>query len=284
MRRRIRFHMQKLVSNLFEGVFYSYVRTTRGVELDELRQYQPGDEFRSIDWKTTTRTGLLHVRLKLVDRRTCIFFLVDKSGSKKFGSSRFTKRDIQTSLLYLLVKSATEAGNQVSFITFTDRVERYVPPQSGQKENLKVVESLNNDKTRGGFTDLNCAFEFLNTLHTTTSLVFVLSDFLAPFNYESSFKLLVGKHDIVPIIISDIREETLPKARGFMAVRDLESDELMYLDLSQGLVSNQQNRDLFHRLNLEYLTLRTDEDEDQWARLLLNFFDNKLRRRSRLKR
>ncbi|GJQ59269.1 MAG: DUF58 domain-containing protein [Candidatus Scalindua sp.] len=276
--------MQKLVSNLFEGVFYSYVRTTRGVELDELRQYQPGDEFRSIDWKTTTRTGLLHVRLKLVDRRTCIFFLVDKSGSKKFGSSRFTKRDIQTSLLYLLVKSATEAGNQVSFITFTDRVERYVPPQSGQKENLKVVESLNNDKTRGGFTDLNCAFEFLNTLHTTTSLVFVLSDFLAPFNYESSFKLLVGKHDIVPIIISDIREETLPKARGFMAVRDLESDELMYLDLSQGLVSNQQNRDLFHRLNLEYLTLRTDEDEDQWARLLLNFFDNKLRRRSRLKR
>ncbi len=284
MRSRIRFHMQKLVSNLFEGLFFSYLKTTRGVELDELRQYQPGDEFRSIDWKATTRTGILHVRLKLVDRRTCIFFLIDRSGSKRFGSSRFTKEDIQASILSLLVQSATEAGNQVSFITFTDRVERYIPPQSGQKENFKVVENLVFDKTCGGKTDLNCVFEFLNTLQTTPSLVFVLSDFLAPFNYVSALKSLVGKHDIVPLILSDVREEIIPKVRGFMAVRDMESDELMYLDLSQGFVPNQQNRDLFHKLNIEYLTLRTDQDEEQWVRLLLDFFDKKVRRRSRLKR
>lgn len=276
--------MQKLVSNLFEGAFFSYLKTTKGLELDELRQYQPGDEFRSIDWKTTTRTGLLHVRLKLVDRRTCIFFLIDRSGSKKFGSSRFTKGDIQASIISLLVQSATEAGNQVSFITFTDRVKRYVPPQSGQKENFKVVESLTGGKACGGPTDLNCSFEFLDNLQATPSLVFILSDFLAPYNYERSLKSLAAKHDIVPIIISDFRDETLPKVRGFVAVRDLETDELRYLDLSQGIVSNQQNKQLFHKLNLECLTLRTDQDEEQWARLLLDYFDKKLRRRSRLKK
>ena len=284
MKSRIRFHMQRLVSNLFEGVFSSYIKTTRGVELDELRAYHPGDEFRSIDWKATTRTGILHVRLKLMDRRTCVFFLIDRSGSKKFGSSYFAKEDIQTAIVSLLVQSATETGNQVSFVTFTDRIERFVPPQSGQKENIRIVESLKNDKVRGVHTDLNCVFEFLNTLQITPSLVFVLSDFMAPYNYTRSLKNLSQKHDVVPVIISDIREETIPKVRGFVAVRDLETERIMHLDLTKGLVSDLQYAALFRKLNLEYLTLRTDQDEEQWVRLFFDFFDKKIRRRSRLKR
>ncbi|MDR4498552.1 MAG: DUF58 domain-containing protein [Candidatus Scalindua sp.] len=284
MKSRIRFHMQRLVSNLFEGVFSSYIKTTRGVELDELRAYQPGDEFRSIDWKATTRTGILHVRLKLMDRRTCVFFLIDRSGSKKFGSSYFAKEDIQTAIVSLLVQSATETGNQVSFVTFTDRIERFVPPQSGQKENIRIVESLKNDKTRGVNTDLNCVFEFLNTLQITPSLVFVLSDFMAPYNYTRSLKTLSQKHDVVPVIISDIREEAIPKVRGFVAVRDLETEKILHLDLTKGLVSDLQYKALFRKLNLEYLTLRTDQDEEQWVRLFFDFFDKKIRRRSRLKR
>ena len=284
MRSRIRFHMQRLVSNLFEGVFSSYIKTTRGVELDELRAYQPGDEFRSIDWKATTRTGVLHVRLKLMDRRTCVFFLIDRSGSKKFGSSCFAKEDIQTAVISLLVQSATETGNQVSFVTFTDRIERFVPPQSGQKENIRIVERLKNEKTRGVHTDLNCVFEFLNTLQTTPSLVFVLSDFMAPYNYTRSLKTLVQKHDVVPVIISDIREETIPKARGFLAIRDLETERMMHLDLTKGLVTDLPYAALFRKLNLEYLTLRTDQDEEQWVKLLFDLFDKKIRRRSRLKR
>ncbi len=276
--------MQKLVSNLFEGVFSSYLKTTRGIELDELRHYQPGDEFRAIDWKATTRTGQLHVRLKLVDRRTCVYFLVDRSGSKRFGSSFYTKSHIQTSIISLLVQSAAELGNQVSFVTFTDRIENFVQPQTGQRDNFRAVEDIARDKVRGTLTDLNCAFEFLDTLQATPSLVFVLSDFLAPFNYERSLKSLVRKHDIVPVIISDAREETLPKARGFVTVRDLETHELVNLDLSGELNLNRQHRQLFHKLNIESLTLRTDQDDGQWTRLLLDFFDRKLRRRSRLKR
>ncbi|OHB48510.1 MAG: hypothetical protein A2106_05070 [Planctomycetes bacterium GWF2_40_8] len=284
MRSKIRLHIQRMVANLFAGSFSSYLNATRGIELDELRQYQPGDEFRSIDWKTTTRTGVLHVRLKLVDKRTNIFFLIDRSGSKKFGSADFTKEDIQSSIISILVQSATEAGNLVSFITFTDRIEKYIPPLSGQKEGMRIVERIMNDKTKGVCTDINCAFKYLNSMHFAPSLVFVLSDFFAPFDYEMSLKALVRKHDIIPIIISDIREEVLPGARGFVAVKDLETRGVKYLDLSKGIMVNSQHLGLFSKLNLDYLTLMTSQNEEQWTKALSDFFDKRARRRSRIKR
>ncbi len=273
-----------MVANLFEGSFSSYMNSTRGVELDELRQYQPGDEFRSIDWKATTRTGALHVRLKLVDKRTNIFFLIDRSGSTKFGSARFTKEKIQSSIISTLVQSATETGNLVSFISFTDNVEKYIPPHAGQKEGVRLAGNMMSDKVNGRRTNINCAFKFLNSMRFTPSLVFVLSDFFAPFDYESSLKSLVRKHDVIPIIISDIREESLPTARGFVAVKDLETQGVKYLDLSQDLIVNLQHINLFNKLNLGYLTLKTDQNEEQWVSSLSDFFDKRIRRRSRIKR
>lgn len=284
MRSKIRLHIQRMVANLFAGSFSSYMNATRGIELDELRQYQPGDEFRSIDWKTTTRTGVLHVRLKLVDKRTNVFFLIDRSGSKKFGSADFTKEDIQSSIISILVESATEAGNLVSFITFTDRIEKYIPPMSGQKEGARIAKCIMSDKTEGIRTDINCAFKFLNSMQFTPSLVFVLSDFFAPFNYEMSLKTLVRKHDVIPIIISDIREEVIPGVRGFVAVKDLETQSVKYLDLSKGIMGSSQHLGLFNKLNLYCLTLRTDQNEEQWTKALSDFFDKRVRRRSRIKR
>ncbi len=273
-----------MVANLFEGSFSSYLNSTRGIELDELRQYQPGDEFRSIDWKATTRTGTLHVRLKLVDKRTNIFFLIDRSGSTKFGSAHFTKEEIQSSIISILVQSATETGNLVSFIAFTDEIENYIPPQAGQKEGIRLFENMMNDKTKGIRTNINCAFKFLNNMQFTPSLVFVLSDFFAPFDYENSLKSLVKKHDVIPIIISDIREEALPKTRGFVAVKDLETQGVKYLDLSQDLFADPQHINLFNKLNLDCLTLKTEQNEEQWTSALAGFFDKRIRRRSRIKR
>ncbi len=284
MRSKIRLHLQRMVANLFEGSFSSYMNSTRGIELDELRQYQPGDEFRAIDWKATARTGALHVRLKLVDKRTNIFFLIDRSDSTKFGSARFTKEKIQSSIITTLVQSATETGNLVSFISFTDKVESYIPPQAGQKEGIRLAENTVNGKVKGRRTNINCAFEFLNSKRFPPSLVFVLSDFFAPFDYESSLKSLVRKHDVIPMIISDIREESLPKARGFVAVKDLETQGVKYLDLSQDLIANLQHIKLFNKLNLGYLTLKTDMNEEQWISALSEYFDRRIRRRSRIKR
>jgi uncharacterized protein (DUF58 family) len=210
--------------------------------------------------------------------------LIDRSGSKKFGSTNFTKEDIQSSIVSILVQSAAETGNPVSFITFTDRIEKFIPPQPGQKETIKIAENIIHDRARGVLTDINCAFEFLNNMRFTPSLVFVLSDFLAPFNYENSLEYLVRKHDVIPIIISDIREETFPKARGFVAVRDMETHNVKYLDLSQGPVAELQHVNLFNKLNLDYLTLMTDQNEEQWTGALSDFFDRRMRRRSRVKK
>ena len=226
----------------------------------------------------------MHVRLKLVDKRTNIFFLIDKSGSKKFGSSSFTKEDIQSSIVSILVQAATETGNPVSFVTFTDRIEKYISPQPGQRESIRITENVLGDKTKGILTDINCAFGFLNNMKFAPSLVFVLSDFLAPFNYESSLKYLVKKHDVIPIIISDLREESFPRARGFVAVRDLETRNIKYLDLSKGPHTKLQYLNLFNKLNLDYLTLMTDQNEEQWAMALSDFFDKRMRRRSRIKK
>lgn len=284
MRSKIRLHIQRMVANLFAGSFSSYMNATGGIEFDEMRQYQPGDEFRSIDWKTTTRTGVLHVRLKLVDKRTNIFFLIDRSGSKKFGSTGFTKEDIQSSIISILVEAATEAGNLVSFITFTDRIEKYIPPLPGQKEGARIAKGIMSDKTEGVRTDINCAFKFLNSMQFKPSLVFVLSDFFAPFDYEASLKSLVKKHDVIPIIISDLREEIIPGARGFVAVKDLETQGVKYLDLSKGIMGSSQHLGLFNKLNLDCLTLMTGQNEEQWTKALSDFFDKRVRRRSRVKR
>jgi hypothetical protein len=112
----------------------------------------------------------------------------------------------------------------------------------------------------------------------------VLSDFFAPFDYETSLKSLVRKHDVIPIIISDLREEVIPGARGFVAVKDMETQGVKYLDLSKGIMESSQHLGLFNKLNLDCLTLRTDQNEEQWTKALSDFFDKRTRRRSRIKR
>lgn len=157
MRKRIRLSLQRLIGNFFDGIFSSYLHASHGLELDELRGYQPGDDFRSIDWKTTARTGKLHVRIKLVDKRVTIFFLVDRSRSEKFGSLVNTKEDIQSSVLSLLVYASSETGNEIGFVTFTDKVESYIQPKAGEKEALKNIKNILLKTPSSNYTDLNTA-------------------------------------------------------------------------------------------------------------------------------
>ena len=206
-----------------------------GLELDELRQYQPGDDLRSVDWKTTAKTGKLHVRMKLVDKRVTIVFLVDKSRSEKFGSFINTKEDVQSSILSLLVSAASETGNEIGFITFSDRIENYIQPKAGEKEALKNIKNILLETPRNNCTDLNIAFKFLNGKIPSAALVFILSDFLAPYNYEQSLKTLSYLHEVIPIVISDKMEMNLPAARGFLTVQDMETGTTKSLDISTTL-------------------------------------------------
>lgn len=288
--KKIRLYLRRLVNNLFEGVFPSSVRASRGLELEEIREYQPGDELRSIDWKTSLRTGQLHVRVRLPDRRTPVIFLIDKSGSKKFGSGA-VKEDVLFEVLDLLAMAVGETGNPIGFITFTDRVERYIPPKLGQQPSLKVIELLRTEPPTSSLTDLDSAFSYLGGLNLPHSLVFVLSDFLAAENYESSLAALSRRHELIPILIRDERETTIPPFRGFLTVRDLESQELAFLDLASPLQKDLFPVELFLKLGLDYLTIGTHEPRTNrargegvsasggWTEKLSNFFEQRARRR-----
>ncbi|OHB88892.1 MAG: hypothetical protein A3E19_04820 [Planctomycetes bacterium RIFCSPHIGHO2_12_FULL_52_36] len=266
------------MTNLFEGVFSSSVRASRGLELEEIREYQAGDDLRSIDWKTSLRTRRLHVRVRLPDRRTPVLFLIDKSGSKKFGSGA-VKEDVLFEVLDLLVTAVGETGNPVGFVTFTDSVERYIPPKLGQRHSLKVIELLKTEPSRSPLTDLDSAFSYLGGLALPPSLAFILSDFLAVGNYEPSLTALSKRHELIPILVRDERETTVPPLRGFLTVRDLESRELAFLDLASPLQRDLFPVELFIRLGLDYLTIGTHEGTAAWAEKLSNFFEQRARRR-----
>lgn len=284
MKRRIKLYLQRLIGNFFDGTFSSYLNAPHGLELDELRQYQPGDDLRSVDWKATAKTGKLHVRMKLVDKRVTIIFLVDKSRSGKFGSFTNTKEDVQSKILSILVSAASETGNEIGFVTFTDRVENYLQPKAGEKEALKNIKNILREAPASNYTDLNNACKFLNEKTPSPALVFILSDFLAPYNYEQSLKTLSYAHEVVPIIISDRMETDLPDARGFLTVQDMETRTVKFLDISSALQKTQPYLGLLRKLNIDYLAIYNDEDEDIWIKKISEFFDRRIRRGGRRRR
>ncbi|HHT9129242.1 MAG TPA: DUF58 domain-containing protein [Candidatus Brocadiaceae bacterium] len=284
MKRRIRLYLHRLIGNLFEGIFSSYRTAPHGLEIDELRQYQPGDNFKSIDWKATAKTERLHVRVKLVDKRVTIIFLVDKSRSEKFGSFTNIKEDIQAEILSILAHAASETGNEIGFITFTDKIENYIQPKAGEKEALKNIKNILHETPSSNRTDLNKAFKFLSEKTLTPSLVFILSDFLAPYNYEQSLKTLSYLHEVIPIIISDRMEANLPAARGFLTTQDMETGTQKTLDISAAFEESLPCLTLFRKLNIDHLALSTEEGEEVWIKKISEFFDRRIRRGGRRRR
>ncbi len=284
MKRRIRIYLHRLIGNLFNGIFSSYQNALHGLELDELRQYQPGDDFRSIDWKTTARTGRPYVRVKLVDKRVTILFLIDKSRSEKFGSFINTKEDVQSSVLSIIAYAASETGNEIGFVTFTNKIENYIKPKAGEKEALKNIKNILTEIPSSNYTDLNCPIKFLNEKVTSPALIFILSDFLASYNYEQSLKTLSYLHEVIPVIISDRVETNLPDTRGFFIARDIETGATKLLDISTTLDKPRPYLTLFKKLNIDYLNLSTEENEEIWIKKISEFFEKRSRRGGRRRR
>lgn len=270
-KKKIQLYFRRLASSLFEGPFPSSVSGPGGMELDEIREYQPGDSLRSIDWKATARARKLHIRVRLPDRRTSVLFLIDKSGSKKFGASKAIKEDVLLSVLSILAEAVGESGNPIGLLTFTDRVERYFPPHMNHRQLLRLIDTLKRDVSHNALTDLDTALFYVNGLNLHPSVVFILSDFIAEENYHDSLATLAKRHEVIPIVIKDVREDELPRARAFLTVRDMESREIDFLDLSQPL-AEERYFEHFTRLGLDYVVVNTGEGEAVWRERLANFF------------
>ena len=237
--RRIEITTRHLVRDIVAGEYSSAFRG-RGVEFAEVREYQPGDDVRTIDWNVTARLGSAYVKRYLEERELSVGFAVDFSRSKRFGSTVRTKGDLATEVCAVLALAAARNNDRVSALFFTDRVERMIPAGKGRRHALRLISELLAFEPAGSGTDLRSALEYLESVLRRRSVLFVVSDFIAT-GYQSALGRLARKHDVIAVQLCDPRERELPDA-GLVTLRDPERGGWRYVDTGSEAVREEFRR------------------------------------------
>jgi uncharacterized protein (DUF58 family) len=280
--RRLQLRARRAVEDPLGGAYRSVFKGS-GIAFEEVREYQPGDEIRSIDWNVTARMGHPFIKRYIEERELTVLFLMDASASMSFGSVNQTKRDVVAEIAALLVLCAVSNNDKAGLILNSTAVEHYLPPRKGPRHALRLIRDLFVFKAKDPGTNLRAGLDFLNKVLRRRALVFVFSDFLAA-DYERAMQRTARRHDVVAVSIRDPREETLPNV-GLLELRDPETGQDVCVDTSNAefqkcYVSLQtQRRDTFqqwtraHRIDvLEASTGGQHLDE------LMHFFQKRERR------
>jgi len=225
--RRISITTSKIVQETFTGRYQSVFKG-RGMEFDSVREYQPGDEIRSIDWNVTARTGRLQVKKFIEERELSVMLLLDTSFSCRFGSNTQFKSDLAAEICSVLAFSAIYNEDKVGLLLFTDKVEKIVPPKKGRNHVLRVIREALVYKAKGVKTDIRSPLNYLNKIMHQRGVCFIISDFLAQ-DYQDLVSVTRQKHDIIAIRVIDPREVDVPNA-GLVALDDAESGEQIIVD------------------------------------------------------
>jgi uncharacterized protein (DUF58 family) len=265
--KKIEIYTSRLANDQLAGSYHSVFKG-RGMAFSEVRQYQPGDDVRFIDWNVSARMNDTYVKVFTEEREMTVMLLVDLSASERFGSTEKPKIEMVAEVAALLAFSAIKNNDRVGLILFTDRVERFVPPKKGRSHVMRVVTEILNANPEGEGTDLGVALDLLGGIGKRRTVAFLISDFIAD-QYEKPLKVVSAKHDLIPIQIVDPREEELPDI-GLALVEDLETGELVEVDTSDSNVRADYAREtqrqraarehLFRRLQLDHVTVSTDRD------------------------
>ena len=227
--RRIEITTRKLVSDSFAGEYQSVFKG-RGMEFDEVRQYHPGDDVRTIDWNVTARTGEPYVKSFIEERELTVMLAVDVSGSGDFGTRNRFKRELAVELAAVMSFAATTNNDRVGLLLFTDRVELLVPPRKGRSHVLRMVRDLLVFQPVGSGTDLRLALDTVHQMLKRRSIVFLVSDFLAdPESYRQAMLVANRRHDVVAFDLSDPLEQEIADV-GILALEDAESGQLRWVD------------------------------------------------------
>jgi uncharacterized protein (DUF58 family) len=225
--RRIEIRARRLVNDVFAGEYRSAFRG-RGVEFQDVRQYYPGDDVRTIDWNVTARARKPYVRRYQEERELTVVFLVDASRSVQFGSGELLKGEVAAEICAVLALSAIRNNDKVGLLMFTDRVERYIPPSKGRSQVLRVIREVLAFEPEHTGTDIAAALEYAGRVLVRRAVVFVISDFLDE-GYERALNILNRKHDVIAVDITDPREEELVGV-GLLELEDAETGRRMTLD------------------------------------------------------
>ncbi len=284
--RKIRFiqiYTTKVVNDVLAGEYESVFKG-RGMEFDEVREYQVGDDVRSIDWNVTARAGRPFIKKYREERELTVVFLVDLSASGGFGSVKGTKNELAAEICALLAFAAIRNNDKVGLIVFTDQVERFIPPAKGARHVLRVIRDILTFRPRRTRTDIAAALDYLGKVQTRRAVVFLISDFQAE-GFERSLRVLGRRHDVIAVSVTDPRELRLPNV-GLMELEDAETGERVLIDTGSREVRSRYEARALERARALSETLRSMgideirvETGKPYIRDMMAFFRNRERRR-----
>jgi uncharacterized protein (DUF58 family) len=282
--RRIELRTRRLVNSMFAGQYHSVFKG-RGMNFEEVREYAPGDEIRSIDWNVTARMNAPYIKKYTEERELTVMLLVDVSASGIFGSVELSKRELAAEVASILAFSAINNNDKVGLILFTDRIELFIPPKKGRLHTLRLIREMLYFEPEGRGTDLAGALDYLNLVVSRRSVVFMISDFLAP-DFTKALTVSSKRHDLVAMPVIDRGESELPNV-GIITLEDAETGEQIDVNTSSKAVRQALREINDDRLaDLEYLLrsrrvdivrLTTTED---YLISLRNFFEQRERRQA----
>ncbi len=281
--RYIQIYTSKAVNDSLAGEYESLFKG-RGMEFQEVREYQIGDDIRTIDWNVTARTGDPYVKLFKEERELTVMFLVDLSASGAFGSTRQIKNEAAAEMCALLAFSAIKNNDKVGLIVFTDQVEMFIPPEKGTTHVLRLIRELLNFKPEKGKTDLVAGMDYLGRVLHKKSVVFLVSDFQSE-GFEKQLRILGKRHDLIAVSITDPREVSMPDV-GLIQLEDAETGEMVIIDTGSASFRKKYEqlggarldglKRLFRSMDIDHIDIRTGED---YVFDLVKFFRNRERRR-----
>lgn len=244
--KRIELKTRKVVQSTMSGEYHSVFKG-RGINFAEVREYQPGDDIRTIDWNVTARAGSPFVKVFEEERELTVLLAVDLSASGFFGSEIQSKLETVAEVAATLAYSATSNNDRVGLVLFSDKIEAYIPPKKGPRHVLRLLRDIFYFKPERSGTSISTALEFISRILKKRAIVFVLSDFMDT-NYEKPLRVLSERHDVIPIQVLDHRETVFPKA-GRLLFEDMESGEKILLNTSSSATQKAYQNLVFTRQN-----------------------------------
>jgi uncharacterized protein (DUF58 family) len=277
--RRIEIKTRGLTRHIFAGEYHSAFKG-RGIAFSEVREYQYGDDIRSIDWNVTARLNHPYIKVYEEERELTVMLLIDVSGSGNFGTTVRFKRDLMTEVAAVLSFSAIYNNDKIGVVFFSNNIEKFIPPQKGRKHILRIIRELLDFKPRSNKTNLSEPLRFLTNAIKKRCTAFIISDFLAP-DFEEALRIAANKHDVVALKVSDPLEKALPDVGLFKAV-DAESGFERWIDTSSRSAREaymewwsshtEMINNAFKRCGVDFTELST---EDDYVKPLIKLFESR---------
>jgi uncharacterized protein (DUF58 family) len=281
--RKIEIKTKGLSNHIFAGEYHTAFKG-KGMTFSEVREYQTGDDVRTIDWNVTARYNAPFVKVFEEEREMTVMLLIDVSASGNFGTQEQFKRELATELSATLAFSAIKNNDKVGVIFFTNKVEQFIPPKKGKSHILRIIREVLSFQPIGKGTDIAGALEYFTSVIKKRSICFILSDFMSK-EFDRPLKIASKKHDLVALRIHDTREDTLPNV-GLLPIQDAETEEMLFVDTSSKKVrdnfaknrvqATEKLRKIFSTNGVDLIDITTGTD---YVKPLINFFKTRGSRR-----